>query len=140
MFFGRDFFCCKIISSETVWMKIILLEKFLDEIVFCKIISSETFWMKKILIEKFCGRKYFCSKIISTETVWIKNILVENCFGRKLFLVENVIVAKSFPRKHFGWKKFFVHWKSRKWLVYKMKVKSYRWSVEIGRASYRERV
>ena len=63
-------------------------------------------WMKKFrsknfLVDNFSGRKYFCWIIVFSEIVWMIKIWSKN------FLVENLFVAKSFPRKKFGWQKFW---------------------------------
>jgi len=69
-FFGRKFFCCKIISSGTVWMKKILVVNYF----LSKIFLLQNHFLGKSLDEKKFGRKSFWSKIF---------------FGRIFFLLQN---------------------------------------------------
>jgi len=78
--FGRKFFCCKIIFSETIWMKKILVENFL----------LQNDFLGNSLDEKNFGRIFF-----------LQIHFLGNGLNDKI-LVENVFVAKSFPRKQFG--------------------------------------
>jgi len=76
----ENFFCCKIISSETVWMKKFLLIIFYC----CKIISSETVWMKKFFVENF---------------LLLQNNFLGKSLDIKVFCQKFFVVAKSFPQK-----------------------------------------
>jgi len=75
--FGRKFF----------WSKIFC----------CKIISSDTVWMKKILVEKPFSENCFWSKIFLLQNHCFRNSLDEKMFGRNIFFF-----AISFPRNQFG--------------------------------------
>ena len=82
-FSGRNFFCCKIISSESVRMK--------------------KFRLKNFSVEKFFWtQNYSLANSSDEKKIWSKNVLLEICFWSKIFLF-----AKSFPRKQFGWKKLW---------------------------------
>ena len=84
-----------VFGPNNFWSKIALMQNYfiansLDE--------------NKLLGFFFFGRKYFGCKIISSETVWMKKIIEKIFFGQTFFSKIN-LVANSFPRKQFGWKK-----------------------------------
>ena len=98
--FARIFSCWKIISSETVWTKYILVEKF---------------QVKNVFLGRKCfARKFFCCKIISSEIVWMKKIVSENFFWSKIFFLQKHFLGNSleenFHRKIF-WSNFFFNGK-----------------------------
>jgi len=92
--YGSNFFCCKIISSETGQ----------------KNFGPKSFCWNFVLVKNLLGRKYFfgqkffCWTIISSETDCKKKILVEKYFGRKffsrkLFLLQNHFLENSLDEK-----------------------------------------
>jgi len=106
-FFGRIlFFFCKIISSETVWMKIFTGRKF----------SRNFFWLQNHFLGKSWEQKIF-EKIFWFKIYMFKGFyLVAKSFPRKVwmkkfigqkFFCRNFLVPKLLSRKQFGWK-FFV--------------------------------
>ena len=97
--FGRNFYCCKIISSETVWMR-----KFKVEIFFycCKVISSGTVWMRKFLVEKLLCRILFGRNFVLLQNHFLGNSLDLKIFVKIFFIEIFFIAGKLFPRKQFG--------------------------------------
>ena len=64
----------------------------------CKIISSETVWMKKILVELF-----LVQNILLLQKHSLGNCSDEKFFWWKIVWSYIFIVAKLFPRMHFEW-------------------------------------
>jgi hypothetical protein len=128
-FFVKNYYACKLISSETVWMKKILRKFycrkmflvaksfprkhfgwkkkwrnfFVENFYGCKIISSETEWMKKIWSTIFLVEIFFLfAKSIPRNKFRLK--IIWKIISRKFVWLKIFLVAKSFPQKQFGWK------------------------------------
>ena len=135
IFFDRNFFCWKIISSETVRMKKVWSKIFLLQNQFLEKVWMKKIWSKNFLVENLFVAKSFPRKQFGWKKFWSRNFLVENFFvakpftrklfrkkkfGRNIFLAENFFVSKSFPRKQFGWKKNFRKFFGGKFFVRKI--------------------
>ena len=82
----ENFFVCKIISLETVWMKRSLR----------KIFWSKIFWSKNFLVEKFLWLKMFlvAKSFPWKQFGWKKNLRIY--FGQKCFWSKNALVEIFF--------------------------------------------
>ena len=116
-FFGKNFYDCKVISSEIglnqkyslkffernffmvwisfprkkVWTKYFHQNFLVENFYGCKIIYTKPLWTKNCH-QKFLFENFLLCKIISSKTGLTKKL--SKFFGRKFFLV-----ATSFPRK-----------------------------------------